>query len=117
MTDDVTVDTIKRMALTADPLSQLDMLMAGSPPVMHLVLAAQLYTNAREVRAAAKALHSVATDPEHKELAKAMLDAYQGAKVAFDAAANAVYQLYYLTAHCDCEECVNDRRRAEAANN
>jgi hypothetical protein len=117
MTDEVTVDTIKAMALTANPMTQLEMITEGAPPVAHLVLAAQLYQNARDVRTYAKVLHRLSDDPEHREYVKAMLDAYKGAKVAFEAAAAAVYQLYWVAQHCDCEDCVNDRRREAAPNN
>lgn len=115
--EDVTVEDLKRMALHQGPMAHLEMMLEGDPLVVHLGLTAQLYKHSRELRQLAKHLRSVSDSPEHVELAKAMLDAARGARVAFDAAANAAWQLYWISNHCECEECVNERRQQQAPNN
>jgi hypothetical protein len=118
MTDeDITVEDIKRMALGMGPGAMVEMLAEGDPVTQHLALSTQVYQQSRELVRCAAILAGSSDLPEHAELAKAMLDAVKGAKVAFDAAANAAYQLFWLSNHCDCDECVNDRRRDAAPNN
>jgi hypothetical protein len=118
MTDeDITVDDLKRMALGMGPGAMVEMLTEGDPIAQHLALTTQVYQHSRELVRCAASLAGNSDSPEHAELAKAMLDAVKGAKVAFDAAANAAYQLFWLSAHCDCEECVTERRRDAAPNN
>lgn len=116
MDDEVTLEDIKNAAMH-DTVGSLMMVLEGTPPVRHLALAAQLAQHGRDVNAMAKRLRAMSDVPEHQEMADAMRTAAHAAQLAFDAAANAVYQLVWAMQHCDCEECVQDRRRDKAESN
>ena len=115
--EEVTLEDIKRLALDGGPLQMIGLMVADSPPLAQLALAAQAHQHGKELRRVAIALRLVATEQEHRELADAMRDAARAAQLAFDAAANAVWQLYWITQHCDCDECVQSRRRDKAEHN
>ena len=116
MEDELTHDDIKRMALHGG-LANLLMVLDDNPLMTHLGLAAQLHRHGREMSMAGKRLRAVATGQEHRELADAMRDAGRAAQLAFDAAVNAVWQMHWLAGNCECEECVQDRRRDKAEHN
>lgn len=117
MTEDVfTREDMRRLAL-ADDLENLILMMASSEPVQHLALAAQLYKHSRHLNRSAKRMRATATEPEHRELADAMRTAARGAEVAFDAALNATWQLYWVGSACTCEQHVQFRRRQQAEHN
>lgn len=112
----VTLEDIKRVALE-DSVGTLLMIIEGSPPLRHLALAAQLHQHGMDLDDAAKRLRAVAEEPEHREMADAMRTAARAAQIAFEAAANAVWQLYWITNHCTCEDCVQGKRRENAGQN
>lgn len=114
MEDDITVDRIKELALASGPYETLEMVIEGGPVIQQLVLATQLYQHSRQTLHHAANLRLRSEAPEHTEMVQAMVTAAKAASVAFEAAANAAYQLYWAGVHCPCEECVNERRRESA---
>jgi hypothetical protein len=114
MTDEITQETVIALALRADVAEQLDMVTHGDPNVTHLALAAQLFHSGQALVEYATRLPGHSDAPEHMELAKAMVTAAKAARVALEAAANAVVQLYWVTNNCECERCKTDRRREAA---
>lgn len=113
----MTVDDLRAIVLEGDMEQFVAMVITDNEVVVQLALAVQLYRHSRELKRSAKRLRATATEPEHRELADAMRTAVRAAEVAFDSALNMAWQLYWIGDHCKCQECVQGRRRAQAASN
>jgi hypothetical protein len=115
--EELSLEDLRELVLEGGLDQFVAMVMTDNEIVQQLALAVQLHRHSRMVKRSAKRLRAMATEPEHRELADAMRDAVRGAEVAFDAALAATWQLYWLGEHCNCEACVQDRRREHAEHN
>lgn len=115
--DDLTVDDVKQLALDSDPLVTAWMLAQGGPLIAHLMMAAQAEKHTKDLREMAKHVRKLSDAPEHTDLASAIITASKAATVAFDAAANAGWQMYWMCEHCTCVQCTTEKRREQAPNN
>lgn len=115
--DSLTVEDLRAIVLEGDMEQFVAMVVTDNEVVVQLALAVQLYRHSRELKRSAKRLRATATEPEHREMADAMRTAVRSAEVAFNSALLAAWQLYWIGQHCECEGCVQERRREKAASN
>lgn len=111
MNDELTTEQLRKLA-QEEPIC---LIQSGIPSLQHLALASQLHTHSQVLLA--EAAEQDGGGPEHDELAAALRDAAKAAELAFDAAVNAAYQVYWVGENCKCLCCMTERVRENAANN